>query len=256
MTTTRAPADLFADAADLVRERVLLKGTSLSRARDRLWREPHLSDLLARLRTAAAREEGDLAERWDGVLAGAPRELVQLAAEALAVHLLIASDVRPATKRAQLAATLAHLDPPGALPEVVDLSLDHGRTPTGIAFKRRRLSQVAFLLTAAASWRARPAAERRSGLDDPWGFREWLRTVPVDGAHAQREALLHLVHPCSFEAIASVAAKRRIVEALGRRGEQDPDHDLALLSIRDRLEDRYGVGFSFGDEPLLRRWLR
>jgi 5-methylcytosine-specific restriction enzyme B len=255
MTATTTSADPFPRAAALVRERVLVRGTSLCRTRDRLWRPATLDPLHARIRAAADGGGGTLAERWAGALAGAPPPLVQLAAEALTVHLLIASDITASTKGAQIDATLALLDTPPRLPRALLDALDAGRTPTGVAFKRRRLSQVTFLLAAAAAWHRLPAGGRRAGLADPWAFRDWLRTVPVDGAHAQREALLHLAHPATFEPVTSPTAKRRIVAALGSPAEQRLDVDEALLAIRRRLEPRHGRGFSFGAPPLIDRWL-
>jgi 5-methylcytosine-specific restriction enzyme B len=92
-------------------------------------------------------------------------------------------------------------------------------------------------------------------LEDPWAFRAWLHEVPVDGAQAQREALLHLAHPATFEPITSVAAKRQIVAALGRANERELDVDAALVAIRERLTPRHGADFSFGAPPLVDRWL-
>jgi 5-methylcytosine-specific restriction enzyme B len=255
MTTTPA-TDPFTTAAALIRERVLVRGTSLLRARDRLWRQPALDRLVTRVRAAAAADGGSVHERWHAALDGAGEDVVRLAAEGLAVHVLIAADLRAATKRRLLTETLAHLRDPPPLPAALDAALGCGPTPTGVAFKRRRLSQVGFVLAAAGAWRALPPADRRDGLGDPWAFRDWLRTVPVDGAHAQREALLHLAHPATFEPITSAAAKARIVAALGRAGERSlGDPDAALLAIRARLTPRHGEGFSFAAPPLVDRWL-
>lgn len=253
ITATRPTS--FEQAAALVRERVLVRGTSLSRARERLWREPHLGELTQRLRAAAERSEGTLEQRWDAALEGAAPPVVSLAAEALAVHLLIAADISAETKRRQIQRTLERTDAPAALPRVIDEALAHGVTPTGIAFKRRRLSQLVFLLTAVSRWRSLPAGERRAALEDPWQLRDWLRSLPADGAQAQREALLHLIHPDSFEPILSLGAKRRIVAALGRVSERALDTDEALLAIRSRLKPRHGEGFSFAAPPLRDSWL-
>lgn len=253
---TTTPDDPFTAAASLFRERVLVRGTSLCRAADRLWRDIHIEALLARLQACMHDPAGGgVHDRWDAALRGAPDPLVRLAVEALAVHLLIASDLTETTKRRLIAATAAHAhggDVP--LPRSVDAALCRGRTPTGVAFKRRRLSQIAFLLRAATAWRGQPARARREALGDRWVFRGWLWGLPVDGAQAQREALLHLAHPAAFEAITSRAAKERIVAALCLARERDLDTDLALQHIRARWTPRMGGGFSFSDPPLLDRW--
>jgi hypothetical protein len=252
---TPLTATPYTTAADLVRERVLVRGTSLCRARDRCWRAPELAALHTRVRAAAAAADGDVHLRWGRALDGAEDQLVRLAGEALAVHLLIADDIRGATKRALVVGTLARMSRPVALAPAVDAAFDHGRTPTGIAFKRRRLSQVAFLLTALAAWRREPGRIRAAALDDPDSFRDWLWTLPVDGGQAQREALLHLAHPDHFEPMVSRAAKERIVAAFA--DPDDPgDVDLALAAIRARLTPVHGPGFSFGDPPLAERWLQ
>lgn len=245
----------FAAAIALVRERVLVRGTSLCHSRDRLWREPLLSQLHQRVRAAAGQQSGTLAERWETVLAGADAAAVRLAAEALAVHLLIAGDIGADTKRAHVAATLARLESAPAIPRAIDDAFAHGPTPTGVAFKRRRLSQIAFLLASTGAWRSLPGAQRAAALEDPWHFRDWLRSVPVEGAQAQREAMLHIAHPDAFEPITSLDAKRRIVAALGRTSERALDTDEALAAIRARLTPRHGDGFSFAAEPLRDAWL-
>jgi 5-methylcytosine-specific restriction enzyme B len=257
MMPATASADPFPLAAALIRDRVLVRGTSLRHGRERLWREPLVGALLDRI-SAATRdaEGGSVHARWDAALAGAPPPLVQLAVEALAIHLLIAADITEATKRALLASTASHGEEARPrLHKIIDAALAQGRTPTGVAFKRRRLSQVAFVLAVARAWWQLPAPTRRDALQSAGAFRAWLWELPVDGAQAQREALLHLVHPARFEPIVSRTAKERIVAALADDAEQDLDTDAALAAIRLRWTPQLGPNFAFGDPPLRARWL-
>jgi 5-methylcytosine-specific restriction enzyme B len=240
-------------AAARIVARILRGSTSLLSQRRPVWREPTLRSLRERLAHAATGGAGTFVQRLDCALSGADDETIQLAAEALYVHIVIADDVLPGTKRALVDTTLARMQQAPDLPGELAVALEGGLTPTAGAYTRRRLSQLLFLATAALAWRETAPRDRRVALDCPWAFRSWLWAVDVGGGHAQREALLHLVHPDTYEAIVSRPAKRRIVEAFSEPA-VDGDLDRALLALRARLTPSEGSGFSFFAPPLAARW--
>lgn len=231
---------VYAAAQRFVERALRCNGSILSSRRR--WAPDLLDALLARL---AGAEGATFDERWGAALDGASAAVVELAAEALYVHLLFATDLTPATKHRLIEGTLARSTAPPRVAAPMAAALDVGLARTGVAFKTRRLSQLGLLLGAVRAWKDLRPAERAERLAAPDTFKQWLFTVPHDGAYAQREALLHLVHPDAFEAIVSPRMKRRFVEeyAPGTEG----DVDVVLRAIRRRLAARHGPGFAFID---------
>lgn len=235
-------------------DRALRQGGSLFRGVPRVWSRSVVDDLHRRVLDAYG-TGATFDERWDAVLAGAADPTVQLAGEALFVHLLVAADVSERTARRLVEGTLDRADRPARIPPDLQPALAAGLVPTGIAFKARRLAQLRLLLAAIADWRGQSAARRRTLLDDSGAFAAWLRAVPHDGAQSQREALLHLVHPAAFEPIVSVAVKERVVRAFAEFVPSGlTDRDESLRAIRGAMEARHGPGVSFTSGPLAARW--
>ena len=174
-------------------------------------------------------------------LAGAPDATVQLAAEALYVHFLIAS-MSGAAKRAVIEPVLGWMHEPVTIPADLDAALDHGIASPGTAFHTRRPFQLGFVIEFARAWKALPEDRRDAALRDPWAFKDVLFAVPMPkGSYTQREALLHLVHPDTFESIVSRGHKEQIATAFGRPPTaDDPDVDRRLAAVRAQLETEYG----------------
>ena len=214
-------------------ERALATPASLFTPGRPVW-TPEVLDDLHRRHATAQDEPGDaFTERWDRRLRGAPPETLQLAAEIAFVHLLFAADLTPESKRQLVGRTLARSPDPPVIPEELEAAFETGAAGSGAAFKLRRMSQLGLLIQAAVRWWQLPDASRALALADPWAFKAWLRDAPHDGAQAQREALLHLVHPDTFEAIVSLRVKQRIVHALSRHVPAGVDDlDRALAGIR------------------------
>ena len=58
-----------------------------------------------------------------------------------------------------------------------------------------------MLLEFFREWKTMPG--REEALSDPWRFKNIVFSVPHERAGVQREALLHLVYPDTFERIVS-----------------------------------------------------
>jgi 5-methylcytosine-specific restriction enzyme B len=176
----------------------------------RVWTAPALDQLSRRLARAVEAPDGTFARRWAAALRRVDAQVAQLAVEAMIVHLAFPADLTPGTKERLVAETVACHPEVAPPPAWVVRALAAGVAPTGVAFKLARLSQLRFIVEAARAWKARPAAERRGGIDDPDRFKAWLDGLPARGARSQREALAHLVHPDRFAPIVSVTMKRRL----------------------------------------------
>lgn len=115
-------------------------------------------------------------------------------------------------------------------------------------------SEARRRLLTCAPWSSRDRGTvRRAALEDPWTFEDWLWQLPPDGGQAQREVVLHLVHPEAFEPIVSRAVKRRIVEGFGAPASEG-DVDRALHRLRAELTQVHGPGFSYIDPAVAATW--
>ncbi len=153
---------------------------------------------------------------------------------------------------------------------VIPVELIDGLVPgiagPGPAFHRQRPWQLAVIIEFAEQWKRLTSTRQERLLSDPWAFRQFLLAVQPssrllaeypDRGGFQRQALLHLVHPDSFESIVSLRHKQMIVSAFAgslNGAEEDPDRALAV--IRAGLEDgRSGEWLNFYDDRGLReRW--
>jgi 5-methylcytosine-specific restriction protein B len=220
-----------------------------------VWTQRGLHELSERLAGEPPGRGERFEDVWHRRLDRASTDVLQLAAELLWVHLLFPSDVTGATKRRLVQRTTRRADPEIPVPAELDAVLDGGIAPTGIAYKARRHSQVRLLLLAARGLIELPGRDRKALLADPWALKAWLGELPPDGAQAQREALMHLLHPDWFEPIVSLTVKRQIVGAF--RSEVPPgvvDLDQALLAIRRQLQPVHGEGFRFTDPKVVTTW--
>ncbi|HEY6322734.1 MAG TPA: AAA family ATPase [Thermoanaerobaculia bacterium] len=134
-------------------------------------------------------------------------------------------------------------------------ALERGIVHTGVAYNTYRPQQLAFLVDFALAWKRLPQTAREALLADPWQFKEMVWGVPLRAARSQREALIHLVFPDTFEDIVSQKAKRQIADRF-RDLVATPveDVDRQLEQIRRRLADAHGAGFSFYDSEVAARW--
>jgi|FLYL01.1.fsa_nt_gi MoxR-like ATPase len=191
-------------------------------------------------------------------LSDASADAIQLMAEVTYVHLLVASpkSVSPDRKRNLIETILSWHPNPPSIPSDLDRALDCGLATVGTAFHTYRPFQLQMIIRFVRAWKELDDASRQKLLEDPWAFREFLFSVELpQGAHAQREALLHLVHPDTFEPITSRRTKERIVKAFSHLvRDTTANIDRQLLEIRRALEETYGTGFDFWEPKLVEIW--
>lgn len=218
------------------------------------WTPEALADLRRRL-LARSSSGTSFEDQWQHQLHNAPDAIVQLAGELLWVHLVFPTDIGGARKRELLRATLSGAAEQIEVPADLDAVLDDGAAGTGVAYKTRRQSQLRFLLDAVSDLKHHAVEERQRFLADPWACKAWLVGLPHDGAQSQREALLHLLHPETFEPIVSTTIKRTIVRAFAQHVPAYVDDvDESLTHIRGVLERHHGRGFRFTAPDIAPTW--
>lgn len=197
-------------------------------------------------------------EKLEVQLEEASPEAVQLMAETMYVHFLIALPIsmRADTKREQLQTVLDWHPGRPSVPEELDRALDTGIAETGPGFHQFRYFMLRFLIEFAGRWKRQEAARRQELLKEPWKFRQFVFGVDVSRCQTQRHALLHLVFPDTFEPLVSENIKGEIVKSFDHLADENAENvDRELHSIRAALRDSEGLEFdSFYDEHVHWRW--
>lgn len=222
-----------------------------------IWTAEALDDLYQRYNLRPDTSSGTgFDAKLQRQLEGAPDATVQLMAEVTFLSLLVVDDTTGATKRALVDKVLSWMERPASVPEDLGHALDHGIAATGMAWKTWRWVQLAFVIACARQWKTMPSEEQTIALGDPWRFKSFLDTVPIESAYAQREALLHLVFPDVFEDIVAREHKTRIRDAFQQRtgAESTGDVDRDLLAIREVLLKEYGPRFGFYNPEVAPIW--
>ena len=266
MGSRRADADsVYAAAADWV-ERGLRRDDSLFTPGQPIWTAHWLGELRSAFLDRPDETPGTtFPEKLARQLRGAPAPVIQLMGEAIYVHFLIVWTKDGTTQRRRIEEVLSWSpDPVQIPPQLVD-GLVPGLANPGQAFHQRRPFGLAVILEFAERFKHLGSNEQEQLLTDPWAFKEFLlglgpqsrmsREYPDRGG-AQQQALLHLVHPDTFESIVSTAHKEKIATAFAqllREPARDVDH--ALAASRSVLEERHGDEWlSFYQEGIRVEW--
>ena len=220
-----------------------------------VWTGSTADDLLQRFVNAPELGAASFTEKLGRQLADAPQETIQLAAELVYLHLLAPNDFGATAKRDLLLTVLAFAPEPIQVPAELDAALDSGFGRAGTAYRTYRDRQLAWLVRFVAAWKALAPDVRQNALIDPWAFRDVADSIPVNSAYSQRNALLHLAFPDTFERIVSRRHKRLIIAGLAEdlpNPTGDEDRDLAAL--RAALEHGRDHHIDFYDSEIERRW--
>ena len=226
-----------------------------------IWTAAGLKELRDRFLDRPDYGSGGFYNQLRQQLEDSPPEVYQLMAEVLYAQFLIIwhTGMRAATKREQVERVLGWGAPVQTIPD----HLVEGLTP-GIALSMtltlHRPYHVAFIIEFVEQWKELPASERDRYLQDPWAFKGFVTNLLFRGQllkdspntpSAQREALLHLVHPDHFEGTVSVEQKETIAGASAFAHfltEPSTDVDARLAQIRRGLEAELGRDFDFYDQ--------
>ena len=267
---TSEGAEQIYEAASIWVERALRSDDSLFTPGKPIWSIQWLGELRARFLDRPDAGQGGFTDKLRVQLEDSPSEVYQLMAEVLFIHLLIVwPDTMGGSAKTNLINEALEWAPDElAMPGNMADCLAYGIARPGMAFLTYRPFQVGFVIEFVEQWKAQSAGERDRLLGDPWAFGEFVMGVRLrskllidsqNTPRAQRQVLLHLVHPDTFEGIVSVDHKNRI----GNAGafahyvdEGTTDIDRRIWQIRRRIEDETGADFSFYDTDVLRKWDR
>lgn len=246
---------IYEAAQEFAREALRSDGSLFQPDRS-VWSANTLDDLYLRFNLSPDETSDTFEQKFRRQLEDAPTETIQLAAEVIFVHFLIAKDISATAKRHLVTEVISWAGDPIRIPDQLDEAFGAGVASTGIYFKTGRPFQLWFLIDTIRAWKALDGSEQIRLLDDPWEFKAFLESVPVGSAYLQRQGLLHLLFPDVFEDIISRDQKNLIVKTLGPQL-SDPvptDVDRALAAIRSHLEPEYGSDFSFWQSPIDELW--
>ena len=248
----REGADRVYEAAQAWVDAALRSDSSLFTPGEAIWSSRWLKELREHFLDRPDVSGGKFLEKLQQQLDGRPPQVHLLMAEALYFHRLIVSTRDGTHKRRSIETVLGWSPSPVAVPEELNAALTPGIANPGQYFHVKRPNQVGFLIEFVEQWKELGASEQTRLLDDPWEFkdfvtgREFRSKTLMDEPNSyrtQREALLHLVFPDTFEAIVSSNHKHWIAGAFAKFVEEPAeDVDRRLAQIRPEIEARYGSG--------------
>ena len=216
---------------------------SLFTSGKQIWSKARIDEIRRRFVEGADEGSDTFQIKLERQLDGADDAAVQLMAEIMYVHFLAVGrrGMRSTTKRSRLEQVLSWSSRPVPLPRTLEAALKgfdwYGNT-------RHQFRAIRFLIRFAQRWKMQSDGQRQNLLSDPWRFKEMLWGVQVDSAYMQRNALLHLVHPDTFEPISMDQSKRRVTRFFREHvSEPTDDIDRQLNQIRDALTPEYGPDF-------------
>ncbi len=213
--------------------------------------------------------QGGFYDKLRQQLEGSPPEVYQLMGEVLYFHFLIIwpGTMRGNTKVSRINEVLGWSEETIEVPPELVAPLSSGIANMGQGRSRYFPFYVGFIAEFAERWKELEPDERQRLLAEPWEFRAFATTqVELRGrlfheapnAHRpQLEALLHLVHPGSFEGTVSVAQKQDIAGAKAFQDfvtDQSTDVDRKIARIRQGLEAGLGRDFDFYDDDIEIQW--
>lgn len=240
-----------------------------------LWEPEQVGRLLETVRSVGD-EKGFLDQ-----LAGKPA-LARLAAEAALVYYLFVwqGAIGPRGKRRAVGALLDVAGEALTADGDVAAALDgHGIGHPGQYFVAHPQPQLVLVLQLAL--RVKEREDRVSVVADPWAVRDLVDEPAGSAAVSMRHIVLHLLHPDTFERIASGSHKQQVLETYGgllgdaaATGDDDTqggsagdadgvagdgatDTDRRLLALRTRLGQLLGeepAVVDYYDPPLKGTW--
>ena len=209
--------------------------------------------------------DGNFLDKLEQQLKGSPAEVYQLMGEALYFYFLIVHTKSGADEKNVIDTVLKWSELPVEMSSEFVAALTPGIATPGTAYHTFRPFQVGLLIEIAERLKQEEPSKRAHLLDDPWAFKRYVmdfrprsRLVSKyqNASRIQRQALLHLVHPDTFEGIVSEDHKSAAAAAFDGLVKQPTDDvDSKLAQIRERLEAQYGIeGDVFYHCPIRRQW--
>ncbi len=258
-------AETVYDAAEVWVERGLRTDDSLFTPGQSIWTLELLAELYRRFLDRPDESKETFFSKLERQLAGSAPDVHQLMAEVLYVYFVVDRRRNSTDVQARLNEVLGWSDETVAIPPEMVAGLTPGLGRGGQGFHGgNRPFNVGFIIEFASQWKRQEPVDRQRLLDDPWEFKAFvmglhLQSALFDGSQEtpamQRQALLHLVHPDTFEFIMSLNQKNKIVRAYESLLEHsDEDVDRNLQEIRAALEPVHGESFKFYFPEVRSEW--
>ena len=230
-----------------------------------IWTSPWLAELHRRFLNNPDEHEGKFLEKLRRQLGDSPPEVYQLIGEVLYVHFLIVNTTSSAEEQQRIDTVLRWSQSPVEIPSDLIAALTPGIANPGTGFHTYRPYQVGLLIEFVEQWKEQEPKEREHLLDDPWAFKDFLMGVELHSRllrgnqntpRIQRQALLHLIYPDTFEAIVNPDHKDKIAKTFSTSvTEATQDVDKMLEQIRIALEAKHEHRDHFFYQPVIRaRW--
>ena len=248
-------------AAELWVERALRADDSLFTPGNPIWSQRWLSELRECYLNQPDTSKRNFYVKLADQLAGRPREVYQLMGEVLYAHFLIIGHGRGGMRRDSKVERIDRVfewsNQEIAIPENLVAGLTPGIANMSQSRSRYLPFMVGFFIEFVDHWKEIEPSDHQRLLANHWAFREFATQLDLRGllfrestnAHRpQREAMLHLVFPDTFEGIVNVEDKNKIANAFSRLATgSTEDVDRKLQDIRPFLETKYGEDFAFHD---------
>ena len=262
-------AEKVYEAAALWVDRALRNDDSLFTPGKPIWTRQRLGELRERFLDRPDEGTGGFYDKLKAQLEGSPPEVYQLMGEALYLQFLVIwhEQMGGATKKNQIEQVLKWGAPISSIPDgVIDgftVGIAQSQTLT-----QHRPFHVGLVSEFVEQWKEQEPIKRQRLLEDPWAFKDFLMGIQCrsillrnnqNTPRAQREALLHLVHPDTFEGTVSIRQKEEFANAKVFDHfvtEQTQDIDRNLVQIRRGLEAELGRNFDFYDPDIGARLAR
>lgn len=256
------------DAANQWVARVLRDDDSLFTPGKAVWTPEVLEEVRAGFMDNPDPGRGTTLQKLEHQLTGSTPEAYQLAAEALYFVYLTphVPSIKRETKLERVSRVLGWSGQEIAIPDDLITGLAPGIATIGTAFASGLPAYLGFIIEFVERWK-QTQDDIEGRLQDPWAFKKFATDVSSSFRSAllrlpnyagktivQRHALLHLVHPDTFEPIVSEGQKNTIAERLGSYAAESDDVDRNIQQIRQALEGELGSDFQFHDEGIRERW--
>ena len=230
-----------------------------------IWTSQWLAELHRRFLNNPDEREGRFLDKLERQLESSPPEVYQLIGEVLYVHFLIVKTTSSAEEQKRIDTVLQWSRSPVEIRSDLVAALTPGIANPGTGFHTYRPYQVGLLIEFVEQWKEQEPEECERLLDDPWAFKDFLMGVQLHSRllrdnqntpRIQRQALLHLTYPDTFEAIVNSDHKDKIAKTFQTSvTEATQDVDKKLEQIRTALEAKHVGDDHFFYQPVIRaRW--
>ena len=252
-----ADAEEVVKAAGIFIDRALVAGESVFSPGRVLWTEATLTELEVTFIAATSVPGLTFTEQLATQLAGVSDDAKLLMAELVALQLLPAStDAIGAKRKAErVEAVLQLMGRPVQIPAEILHAFGFGSFNPGTRMSSALGAAMTIVVNFAAAWTRLSSDRHEELLEDPWEFRDFVKSVPGESFPSQRWALMYLVHPQTFLGIVSDDHKKRIRDVfLGEIADATGDLDRDLLAITIALQVKDKGPVMYYRSPLREKW--